>query len=217
MRIIDNMDQGWEIQDPFYNALYQAAAHLLKVRQNALHARVSYHFALTLLEMEGGDPRVVLPAILLHDLGYSQIPLQELSKAFGPKIENPDLHRYHEVEGVRLAGEILGKIIYPVELIREIQCIIDGHDTRLTARDINDKIVKDADKLWRFSYEGFVIDLQRFDYGPGQLLDKITALIPRWFFTHTSKTLAAQEAHQRRKELCFFKDFASKNIGCHRK
>ncbi len=208
MRIEVDLDQGWEIDDPFYRDLYQMAKHLLEARQNTIHARISYHFALSLLEAEWGTPRIVLPAILLHDLGYSQIPLTEVSKAFGIKIENPDLHRHHEVESVRLAGEILEKIDYPIELIREIQRIIDGHDTRVTAHDINDKIVKDADKLWRFTYEGFVIDFQRFNYEPQQWLDELTAFIPQWFFTGAAKALAAKEVHQRRKELSFFQDSA---------
>jgi HD superfamily phosphodiesterase len=98
------LDKGWEIQDPFYNNIYNKAAHLLRTRQNTLHARVSYHCALNLLEAEGGSPRVVLPAILLHDVGYSQLPEKGLKDSFGPNIKKPELQRLHEVEGVRLAG-----------------------------------------------------------------------------------------------------------------
>lgn len=174
-----SFDQSWEIDDPFYREIYREAEHLLEVRQNKIHTRISYHFALKLLEEEGGDSRLVLPAILLHDIGYSQVPKDELKHAFGPTIKKPELRRLHETEGVRLAGKILQKMDYPVEFVREIQKIIDGHDTRETAWHINDMIVKDADKLFRFSYEGFNLDYNRFGLDPLKWLDTITSLIPQ--------------------------------------
>jgi HD superfamily phosphodiesterase len=82
-----DLDHGWEIQDPFYNKLYHRAEHLLRKRQNAIHTRISYHLAIKLLEAEGGDSQVVLPAIILHDVGYSQIPENELKNAYGPIVK----------------------------------------------------------------------------------------------------------------------------------
>jgi hypothetical protein len=83
-----DLDQGWEIQDSFNRRIYNKAEYLLKTRNNTLHTRISYHYALNLLEAEGGDPRVVLPAILLHDVGYSQLPEKEIKDAFGPIINH---------------------------------------------------------------------------------------------------------------------------------
>jgi len=187
------LDQGWPIDDPLYKKIYDEAEPLLRARLNDIHARICYHYALKLLEEEGGDPSIVLPAILLHDVGYSSIPDDELQSSFGPNIENPTLRRQHETEGARLAGIILKKVQYPNELIEEIQTIIDGHDTRDAALSLNDKITKDADKLFRYSYEGFNIDFKRFNLKASEWLDYLIAHISTWFCTGTAAKLASQE------------------------
>ena len=200
-----NLDQGWEIRDPFYSDIYNRAKHLLRTRQNTLHTRISYHFALTLLEAEGGNPQLVLPAIILHDIGYSQLPEGEIKESFGPKITKPELQRLHEVEGVRLAGEILRDMDYPPNMIQSIQSYIDGHDTRETVFDINDIIVRDADKLWRYSYEGFLLNFQWFDLTPQAYMDRLKSKIPTWFFSKTAKISAAKKAEKREKDMKLLK------------
>jgi HD superfamily phosphodiesterase len=196
-----DLDHGWEIQDPFYNDLYHRSEHLLRKRQNAIHTRISYHLALKLLDVEGGDARIVLPAIILHDVGYSQIPEIELRNAFGATIKKPELRRFHEVEGARLAEPILQEIAYPPELVEKILLIIEGHDTREAALDIGDMIVKDADKLCRFTYEGFHIDVARFNASPQIWLNGLIGYIPEWFFTKTAEKLAMEEAEMRKKDI----------------
>jgi HD superfamily phosphodiesterase len=199
------LDQGWEIQNSFYDNIYKKAEHLLETRNNTLHTRICYHYALILLEAEGGDPRVVLPAILLHDVGYSQLPEKEIKDSFGPIINKPELQRLHELEGVRLAGKILREIDYPADMILSVQALIDGHDTRETAHDINDMIVKDADKLWRYSHEGFFLNFQWFDLDPQAYMERLTSKIPVWFFLETAKILAAGEAEKRKQDLIMLK------------
>lgn len=194
------MDQGWEIQDAFYRNLYNRAEHLLKTRNNTLHTRISYHYALHLLDAEGGDSPIVLPAILLHDIGYSQLPEKEIKDAFGPIIKKPELQRLHEIEGVSLAGKILREIQYPPDMIRSIQVLIDGHDTRQTAYDINDMIVKDADKLWRYSQEGFCLNYQWFDLRPKAYMERLLSHIPIWFFTQTARKLATEAVQKLKAE-----------------
>jgi HD superfamily phosphodiesterase len=156
---------------------------------------------LTLLEEEGGDPSIVLPAVLLHDVGYSSIPDDELQSSFGPNIENPVLRRQHETEGAKLAERILEKVQYPNEFIEEIQAIIEGHDTRDDALSLNDKITKDADKLFRYSYEGFMIDFKRFNLEASEWFDYLIAHIPTWFCTKTAAKLASQESRKLEKVL----------------
>jgi HD superfamily phosphodiesterase len=195
------LDQNWPIDDPLYKRIYDEAEPLLRARLNDIHARICYHYALKLMEKEGGDPAIVLPAILLHDVGYSSIPDDELQNSFGPIIEKPELRRLHETEGAKLAEKILKKVAYPNELIGEIQAIIDGHDTRDEALSLNDKIAKDADKLWRYNYEGFKIDFERFNLKASEWFDYLIDHIPTWFFTETASKLASQESKKLEKIL----------------
>lgn len=195
------MDRGWEIANRKHLDIYEKAKPFLQTRFNALHTRISYHFAATLLPTTGGDPRVVFPAILLHDIGWHMIPEARQAGAFGPKVKHPERQRLHETEGARMAGEILGGMKYPAPQIREIQDIISGHDTRPDALNPSDAVVKDADKLWRYSYEGFAIDTRRFNTSPHEHLIWLIESIPRWFLTEAAKTLAHQATLQRKTDF----------------
>ncbi len=186
-------DNNWEIVDPFHRKIYEKAKHLLEPRKNKIHTRISYHFALKLLQNEEGNVDIVIPAVLLHDTGYSAIPETELINVFGPDIKKPELQRIHETEGARMAGEILRSMNYPDEQIDKIQVIIDGHDSRSSALNQDDKIVKDADKLFRYSPEGFMIDSKRFNKATDDWIDYLTRHIKQWFFTDTAKQLALLE------------------------
>lgn len=190
-----------EPQDPVYRRLFERARPHLQTRQNDLHTRVSYGFALRLLAGEEGDPAVVIPAVLLHDLGWSRVPEDRQLLAFGPAVKEPELTRVHEREGARMAAEILAELGYPEDAARQVVEIVAGHDTRLAALSASDALVKDADKLFRFSGQGFPIDCGRFGRDPGPYLEWLAARIPEWFFTETGKRLAREEVDGRREEL----------------
>ena len=66
--------------------------------------------AFKLMDREGGDEDIVIPAVILHDVGWIKIPENLQLKAFGPNAKDPKLNRTHEIEGVRLAAEILHEI-----------------------------------------------------------------------------------------------------------
>jgi hypothetical protein len=175
-----------------YHEIYAFAKPYLNTRKNDIHVKISYGFACRLLEDEPGDPEVVIPAILCHDLGWIKVPEHLQLKAFGPGFD-PDLRRIHEVEGVKLARDILHQVNYDPVKTAEILDIIDGHDSRSLAISDNDKIVKDADKLFRFSATGLAIDVERFRQNRESYLKWISEQIDTWFFTKTGKQLAWTE------------------------
>lgn len=180
------------MQDIDYQIL-QLAKPYLQTRKNDIHIDIAYRFARKLLASEPGDPEVVIPAILCHDLGWSKVPEDLQLKAFGPKDFDPDLRRVHEVEGVKLARQILLEVKYDPEKTAEILEIIDGHDSRLETLSDNDKIVKDADKLFRFEPEGLRIDAERFELEITLHAKWLKERIEDWFFTNTAKKLALEE------------------------
>lgn len=61
--------------------------------------------------------------------------------------------------------------------------IIDGHDTREEPLSLNDKLVKDSDKLWRFTPVGCEIDYKRFSFEPNKYLEFLNEKINEWLFT----------------------------------
>ncbi|AGL01814.1 HD domain-containing protein [Desulfoscipio gibsoniae] len=177
-----------------HKLIYELAKPFLNTRKNDIHIEISLGYAYKLLEKEAGDDNIVIPAVILHDLGWWKVPVNLHLKAFGPQFDW-ELRRKHEVEGVKMAREILEKVDYDASKMEEILLIIDGHDSRLEAISPNDRIVKDADKLFRFSPRGFEIDYQRFGIERNKYLKWLSECVDEWFFTLTAK-LFAREALQ---------------------
>lgn len=135
--------------------LWEDAKSYLDVRDNDAHTIVAYGLARALLqEIPEADESVVLPAILLHDVGWKRIDPDLLLLAIGRNPTRKDLVRDHENHGVKIAREILERhrpMGVDIEAVLEI---IDGHDTTKEARSVNDAVVKDADKGWRATMHG---------------------------------------------------------------
>jgi len=180
-----------------YPEIYALARLYLDTRHNDIHTRIAFSFALKLLETEGGDERVVLPAVILHDVGWKFVPEDKQLQAFGPRSIDVRLNRIHEVEGSKKAREILREVNYDPDLIEEIAEIILGHDSRQEALSLNDAIVKDSDKLWRYSNQSLEIDPPRFGITPEMYTKLVTHQIDIWLFTETAKKLAREEQSRR--------------------
>ena len=134
----------------------------------------------------------------LHDVGWSMVAEDIISKASRP---HPDkrLVRLHERAGVKIARNILDEVRYDQSCCAQILEIIDGHDTRDVALSINDKIVKDSDKLTRCS-KNFWFWTQNLPMPPKELADTLEGMIDTWFFLDKSKEMARVELSKRRME-----------------
>ncbi|MDA8407136.1 MAG: HD domain-containing protein [Deltaproteobacteria bacterium] len=180
-----------------FQEIREMAESFLDTRNNLIHMEVSSAFALRLLNSEPGDETVVMPAIILHDVGWKMVPEELQIQAFGPKAKDMETNRIHEVEGARIAREILEKLEYEASLVDEIVEIILGHDSRRNPLSFNDAIVKDADKLWRFSKEAFKIDPERFGIDPLAHMHWLGQQIDGWFVTETGRKVAREEQRLR--------------------
>jgi len=106
----------------------------------------------------------------------------------------------HELEGAKIAKVILEELYYPPINVKEICQIIQGHDSRKRPISWNDRIVKDADKLTRYSRKGMDIDLGRFQIPRKKYLNFLEMIIDHWFLTPTGKEIAKKEIFSRRCE-----------------
>ena len=174
-------------------AVYLRAREYWNTRFNDIHMPLAYlHARQLLLAHPAADADIVIPAILLHDVGWKMIPEEEQGRAYGPKVEDESLRRHHEIEGARIANEILSAIHYDPGRQQIIARIIDGHDSRLDSLSEEDSVVKDADKMWRFTLVG--VDYCHLQFGK-PLKDYVAWLggqIERWFFTERGKQLARE-------------------------
>lgn len=185
---------------PIHQKIFEKAKPFLRTRKNLIHTRIALQYALTLLEKETGDAKVVIPAVILHDVGWKAIPEKLHLTAFGPNPSNPKLARVHELEGAKTAQMILNDLRYPSQKANEVCRIIRGHDSRKRAISPSDRIVKDADKLTRYSKKGMTIDLGWFHIPRQEYLVFLEAIIDHWFLTPTGKEIARKEILSRKKE-----------------
>lgn len=171
--------------------VWEKALPYLDVRSNDVHTLHSYVMVQQLLKCyPEGNPDVVLPAILLHDTGWKKIPEDKLLASIGPNKKYPELQRQHELEGVIIAQEILQELDFEEKLIKEITDIIDGHDTNDEARSLNDVIVKDSDKLWRYTKHGMQTIQNWFKISKGEVLDILENFVLPKFHSEQGKIIA---------------------------
>lgn len=138
-----------------HEAVWRLARPFLPVRDNDVHTLHSYALGRVLLQSEpAADADIVLVAILLHDTGWSQMPHDKIKQAIGPNAKYPELQRGHELAGMAIARDVLGQLQWPDDRLQRVVDIVDGHDTRRHALSLEDALMKDADKLWRFTPHG---------------------------------------------------------------
>lgn len=165
-----------------WGAIFKAAEKYMRVRKNDVHIPLSYHYALRLLaSYPEADADLVAASIILHDIGWYSIDEDDIFKK-GFQSENfmqSDVRYLHESEGVRLSAEVLKGIGYDDAFIRKVGEIIDGHDTRKFAKSLEDKIVRDSDKLWRFHVVGVSVAADWFKQTPTQYANRLeTDIVP---------------------------------------
>jgi len=101
------------------------------------HALAVLSHAEEIMKAEGGDPKVVLPAAILHDIG-----IREAEKKHGSSAA-----KYQELEGPPIARRILGEVGLPESAISDITEIVGAHHSA-NCRDTTEfRVIWDADWL----------------------------------------------------------------------
>ncbi len=191
-----------EILSPRDLPLWRDARPFLDVRDNDAHTLVAYGVARALLRaMPEAEESVVLPAILLHDVGWKRIDPAHLLDAIDRKPGHEHLVRDHEVHGVAIARGILERHRPAGVDIEAVLAIIDGHDTTAHARSVNDAVVKDADKGWRATPHGMQTIRGWYGWDRAQFLDMLETRSNPRMLTATGRAAAAVFTASVRAEL----------------
>jgi len=185
-----------------YDEVWRTSEAYMRARKNDVHIPLSYAFARELLKRyPDADEDIVSLAIILHDIGWYSIDMRDIiEKGFGPNMMQSDVRFLHETEGVRMSREVLEKTNWPESVITAVGEIIDGHDTRPQARSLNDRLVRDADKLWRFTVTGVAVASDWFKMTPRQYADRLEQQVSI-LETEAGRQLAAQALAETRLAL----------------
>lgn len=183
--------------------VWRAARPYMRSRKNDVHIPLSYACAEELLAHHPEvDRTAVLLSVLLHDLGWAVVDQEAIYKeGFGPNMWESDVRRQHELEGARIAREILGELGYPPETTEHVARIIEGHDTRREAVSPEDELVKDADKLWRFTVTGVSVACDWFGLTPGGYAERLERETLGQLFSPAAVAQARAALAQTRRQL----------------
>ena len=178
-----------------YDDVWRAAEPYLRARKNDIHVPLSYHWCLRLLaHYPDADRDVCVLAIILHDIGWHAIDMGRILEE-GFRSENmlqSDVRYLHEAEGVRMAKPILAQTGFD-HLTDQVCEIIDGHDTRRDPHHLNDRIVRDADKLWRFEPAAVAIVTDWMSITPSALCHWLRTTVLDKLETDAARDMAAPE------------------------
>ena len=168
-----------------------------------VHTRISTDLAWRLLrEGVGGDEAVVIPAVMLHDIGYSQIDDKDLYEktTFPDKVNaqyDVRVKELHLTEGAKLAEKILKELQYPSSLIPLIVEIVRTHEdlqgNKPDPSDMNRVIVSDADKLYRYTAYNITSGMAMHHRKREEIYHFMFKNIDTWLCLETSKRIAIEE------------------------
>lgn len=169
------------------------------------HTRRTIEYARALLHSEPGDARIVIPALYLHDTGWSVIDYQDFLDAPPARKKETRSLRRHMEEGARIADRVLGKLDFAPDNRARIVAIIAVHDDPeqlLALNDLSATLVMEADRLDRYGERS----VKRYEdmFGPEYFkesawLEGIAMRregLTEWFKTPTAKTMAHEMADQ---------------------
>jgi len=163
------------------NSLWQAVRTEMRSRSNDIHIPLSFAFAERLcLAYPDADALVVRVAILLHDTGWARVDETKIiSEGFGANWRQADIRFEHEIKGCDIAREVLPALGYDAAFVTKVTDIIDGHDTRAESYSIEDSLVRDADRLWRFTATGIALASGWFGQEPSAYCRRLrTDIVP---------------------------------------
>jgi hypothetical protein len=159
--------------------LWKTVVSETRARGNDIHLPISLAYAERLCRAHPeADAELVRVTIVLHDTGWAHVDESRiLSEGFTGDWRKAAIRYEHEAEGCKVARRVLPGLGYSAEFIERVCEIIDGHDTRHVAYSIEDALVRDADRLWRFDHAGIALASSWFGMTPDVYTDRLAAEI----------------------------------------
>jgi HD superfamily phosphodiesterase len=174
--------------DPIWRAIVSES----RARSNDIHLPISFAYAQRLCDAyPDADALVVRVAILLHDTGWARVDESRiLTEGFAGDWRKADVRFEHERHGCDIAREVLPPLGYDEEFVTKVTTIIDGHDTRPESRSLEDSLVRDADRLWRFTPTGIALASSWFGLTPAEYCRRLRAEIVPELLTDAAVQMA---------------------------
>ena len=152
---------------------------------------------------ENLDATVLLPLVILHDVGYAEVPKDNPFKI--------NIREAHMKAGAKIAREILEQTKYPKEKIEKIVYFVSVHDNwalgenNLYKENIILGVFNDLDYMWMATKKGFPALMKILNKSPLELIEYLETdekMKLRPFSTKTTRKLYEEYLMDRKKEFC---------------
>lgn len=180
------------------DALWKSVVHETRTRGNDIHLPISLAFAERLCRAyPGADAELVRVATLLHDTGWAHVDESRIiSEGFAGDWRKAAIRFEHEVQGCNVARRVLPGLGYSPAFVERVCEIVDGHDTRLLARSLEDALMRDADRLWRFDHAGIALASSWFGMDPATYTDRLATEIVPELITQAAVDMATADLNR---------------------
>jgi hypothetical protein len=180
-----------------YQNVWKKAEPLLKKAKKkdfVIHSRMVTRAMEEIIAGEGGDPDILIPAAMLHDVGWSDVPLElQFAK---DKDKSHEALVQHIEKAPPIIRKILGELKYSDENISRIIDIVIAHSS--DPKDKDKQMLIDADTLSDTYKESFYSDVESYNSTPEKtwkFRSKNT------FYTKTAKEIFQRQLAARREEI----------------
>ena len=178
-----------------FDDLWKAIEPETRTRANDVHLPVSAAYASRLCDAyPEADRELVMAAIILHDTGWAHVDEDRIiSEGFSSNWRKATIRFEHEAEGCEVARRVLPELGYSQEFVEKVCEIIDGHDTRQVAYSLEDALVRDSDRLWRFDRAGIMASSSWFGMAISDYVDRLQREIIPELITDAAHQMATAD------------------------
>ncbi|MBT4650939.1 hypothetical protein HOC13_00250 [Candidatus Woesearchaeota archaeon] len=183
----------WELAKPYYE----------KGRpMDVDHIEWMIEDALLVCQKENLEDSLLLPLVILHDVGYAEVPK-----------DNPynlDLRKAHMDAGAKIAKKILEKVDYPANKVEKIVYYVSVHDNwALGDKSVYENnpilaVFSELDFIWMATPKGFAAIMEMLNKNKQEMFEYVRSRPEEekiLFSTKTTKRLYESYLNGRKKEL----------------
>ena len=181
-----------------YRSIWKKAESLLlsgKKKDFLLHSKMVERAMREIIVGEGGNSDILIPAAILHDVGWSEVPI-ELQFAQDKESKHEALVKH--IEGAPpIIRRILSELNYDKDRVEKIIGLIVAH--KFTDPKEKDKqMLIDADALSDTYKESFYSDVKSYDSTPRKTWEFRSK---NTFYTETAGKIFKKQLNDRLKEI----------------
>lgn len=182
-----------------YQNIWNQAVKYLKKGKNknfVVHTEGVVRAMKLILKKEKGNPDILIPAAMLHDVGWAKVP--EKFQCTSNKDYSLKGMKKHIEYAPEIIKEILQTLDYEATQINEIIEIVISHKFK-NPRKLSKRLLIDADQLSDAFKDQFDSDLKTYKTTPQKLYNY--RMKNNNFYTKTAKDIFKKQMRERMKEF----------------